>query len=99
MGRINLVVSVCTEQHQVPHIGLGEKILDQIERCRIEPLQIVEEQSKGMLRSCEYSKESPKDQPEAALRVLWRKIGKRRLFSYDELQFRDKVHHEQSVRA
>ncbi len=26
------------DQHHVPHIGLGEKILDQIERCRIEPL-------------------------------------------------------------
>src|SRR5262245_14905613 len=99
MGRINFVVSVCTEQHQVPHIRLGQKILEQVEGCRIEPLQIVEEESKGMLRSREYSNESPKDQLEAAMRVLWRKIGNRRLVSYDELQFRDKVYNEQSVRA
>ncbi len=43
MGRIDFVVSVRADQQQVPHIGSGEKILDQIERCWIEPLPIVEE--------------------------------------------------------
>src|SRR5215813_14319593 len=91
MGGVDFVVPVSTDHHQVLHIRLGQQILEQIERRRVEPLQIVEEQSKGILRSCEYSNESPKDQLEAALRVLGRKIGNRRLFSYDELQFRDKV--------
>src|SRR5262249_60548922 len=52
-----------------------------------------------MLRSCEYSDESPKHQLEAALRVLWRKIGNRRLVSDDEPQLRDELYHEQSVQS
>src|SRR5207245_6686415 len=99
MGRIDFVVAVRADQHQVPHVGLGEKILDQIERCRIEPLQIVEEQSKRMLRSREHSDESPKDELESALGVLERKVGDWRRFADDELQFRNKVHNEPSVRT
>ena len=99
MGRINFVVSVRADQHQVPHIGLGQKILDQIERCGIEPLQIVEEQRKRMLRPCEHSDESPKDELESALGVLERKVGDWRRFADDELQFRNKVHDELRVRA
>ena len=45
MGRINLVVPVCAEQHQVTHIRLGQKILEQIEGRHIKPLQIVEEEN------------------------------------------------------
>jgi len=70
MGRINFVVSVRADQHQVPHIGVGEKILDQIERCRIQPLQIVEEEGERMLRPREHSDKSPKEELESALGVL-----------------------------
>jgi hypothetical protein len=70
MGRINFVVSVRADQHQVPHIGLGQKILEQIESCRIQPLQIVEEEGKRMLRSRKHSDKSPKDELESALGIL-----------------------------
>ena len=44
MGRVNLVVTVRADQHQVMHVRLHQQILDEI-KCRgIEPLQIVEEQ-------------------------------------------------------
>ena len=99
MGRINFVVSVRADQHHVPHIGLGQKILEQIESCRIEPLQIVEEQSKRMLRPREHPDKSPKDELESALGVLERKVGDWRRFADDELQFRNKVHNEPSVRT
>ncbi len=58
MGGIDLVVPVGADQHQVPHVGLGQQILHQIERCRIEPLQVVEEQGERMLPR-EYTDESP----------------------------------------
>jgi hypothetical protein len=74
MAGINFVVPVGANQHQVSHIRLGQEILEQIERCRVKPLQVVEEESKRMLRSCEYAEESPEDQLEAALRVLRRKL-------------------------
>ena len=43
------------------HIRLGQKVLKQIEGRHIKPLQIVEEENQGMLRSREYSYESPND--------------------------------------
>src|SRR6202034_4789769 len=97
MGRINLVVPVGADQHQMLHVRLGQQILNQIERCRVEPLQIVEEQGQRMFL-CEYADKSTEHQLEAALRILWRKLGNRWLFSYDEPQFGNQVHHELSVR-
>src|SRR5260370_22995459 len=99
MRGLHFVVSIRDDQHQVPHIGLGEKILDRIERGRIEPLQIVEEQSQRMLRPREHSDESPKDELESALGALKRKVGDRWRFADDELQFRYKVHDELPVRT
>ena len=99
MGGIDFVVPVGADQQQMLHIRPGQQILEQIERCRVEPLQIVEEQGERMFRPCEYADKSPEHQLEAALRVLWRKFGDRRLLADDELQFRDEIHHEQSVRV
>src|ERR1700757_5475563 len=95
MTEIDLVVAISTNQHQVPHIRLSEEVLDHIERCRIKPLQVVEEESKRMLRACEYANEPPEDQLEAALPVLLGKNWDRRLFSSDGLQFRDEVHNQE----
>ena len=64
---------------QVPHIRLGQQILEQIERRRVEPLQVVEEQRQRMLRPGEDADEPPEHQLEAPLRVLWRKLRNRRL--------------------
>ena len=81
MGGIDFVVSVGADQHQVVHVRLGQQILEQVERCRVEPLQIVEEQGKRMFRPRKYADKSPEHELEAALRVLWRKIRNGRLFS------------------
>ena len=81
------------------HIRVGQQILQNIERCCIKPLQVVEEKSKWMLASCEYADKSPEDQLEAALRVLRRKNRDRCLFPDDELQFRDEVYNEKSIRT
>ena len=99
MGGIDFVVAIGADQQQMLHIWPGQQILEQIERRRVEPLQIVEEQGQRMLRPREYADKSPKHQLEAALRVLWRKLGNRGLFSYDELQFGNEIHHELSVRV
>src|SRR5262249_30426854 len=95
MGGSDFVVSVRSDQQQVSHIRLGQKILDKLERCRVEPLQIVEEQGQWMCRPREDTDESPEDQVEPALRVLWRKKRDRGLFSDDVLQFRDEVYNQQ----
>src|SRR5580692_7196995 len=79
------------------HVRPGQQILHQIERSRVEPLQIIEEQGQGMF-PCEYPDKTTEYQLEAALRVLWRKHRNRRLFSYDELQFGNQIHNELCVR-
>ena len=72
MGGRDLVVPIGADQQQVLHIRLGQQVLEQIERRRVEPLQIVEEQRERMLRPREHAEEAPEHQLEAALRVLWR---------------------------
>jgi len=66
-GGTDFVVPVGTDQHQVAHILLEHQILEQIERCRIEPLQIVEEEGERVFRPCEYGDESSEDQPESGV--------------------------------
>jgi hypothetical protein len=61
-------------------------------------LQIVEEQRERVFGSCEYANEPPEEQLETALGVLRWKLWDRRLLSYDEFQFRDKIDDELAVR-
>ena len=68
-------------------------MLDQIEGGCIQPLEIVEEQRQWMLGPCKYADKSPEHQLEATLCFLWRKNGKWRLLSDNQLQFRDQIHH------
>src|ERR1700741_899056 len=96
MVGINLVVPVGADQHQMPHVRPGQQILHQIERCRVEPLQIIEEHGQRMF-ACEYADKSTEHQLEAALRILSRKLRNRWLFSYDELQVWNQIHNELSV--
>src|SRR5262245_29179948 len=97
MGAINLVVSVGTNQHQLSHIALSQQVLQEIERCCIKPLQVIEEQSKGMFRPREDADKPAKHELETSLRILGRKLGDRWRFPYDVLQFRHQVDHEHCV--
>ena len=98
MRGAHLVVAIGADQHQVFHVGMRQQILDQIERGRVEPLQVVKEQGERMLPR-ERADEAPKYQLEAALRILRRKFGNRRLLPDDELQLGDEVHHELTIRT
>src|SRR5438105_1188837 len=99
MRGINFVASVRANQHQMLHIGLQQQAFKQIERGRIEPLQIVKEENQGVLLACEYTYESPENELEPALRILGWKFGYWWLFSKNELQFGHNVEHEQPVWA
>ena len=90
MRGIDLVVAIGADQHQVPQVRPGQQILEQIERRRVEPLQIVEEQRQRMFRPGEDADETPEHQLETALRLLRLELGDRRLLADDELQFGDR---------
>jgi hypothetical protein len=46
----------------------------------------------------ENADKSSEHQLKAALRILWRQLGNRRLFADDVLQFRDEINNELTVR-
>src|SRR5712672_221980 len=74
-------------------------MLNEVERCCIQPLQIIEEQRERVLRPGEYAEEAPEHQLEAVLRVLRRQLRDRRLFPDYELQLGNEVHDELSIWA
>ena len=56
----DFVVAVGADQQQVAQIGSAQQVFQQIERGRVEPLQIVEEERQRMLRPSEDAEELPK---------------------------------------
>src|SRR4030095_16797881 len=98
MGGSDFVGAIGADQDDVLQIRPGQQILQQIKRCRVEPLQVVEEKRQRVFPPGEDTDEPPKHQVEAPLRVLWRKLRDWWLVSDDELQLGDDVDHESSVR-
>jgi len=45
----DLVVSIGPDQQQMPHLRVGDQVLEEVQRRWIQPLQIVEEQHERML--------------------------------------------------
>ena len=99
MRGIDLVVPIGADQHQVLQVRSRQQVLQQIERRRIEPLKIVEEQHQRMFGAGEYADEPLQHVLKAALRVLRRKLRNRPLFADDELEFGDQVDDQLSIRA
>ena len=73
-------------------------MLKEVERCCIQPLQIVEEQRERVLRPGEHAEKPPERQLEAVLRILRRQVRNRWLFPDDELHLRDEVDDQLPVR-
>src|ERR1700692_1797344 len=58
----DLVVPVGADQQQMPHFRVRNQMLKEVERCCIQPLQIIEEQRERVLRAGERAEEPPKKQ-------------------------------------
>ena len=50
MAGVDLVVPIGADEQQVSQVCLGQKILDEVERRRVQPLKIVEEERQRMFR-------------------------------------------------
>src|SRR4051812_45042019 len=99
MGGRDLVGAIGPDQHEMLQIRPRQQILQHIERRRVEPLQVVEEERQRMVRSREHADEPTEYQLETSSRVLGSEIRNRRLVSDDELEVRDEVDHEPPIRA
>src|ERR1700730_2692624 len=91
--------AIGADQQQVPHFRVRDEMLEEVERCCIQPLQIIEEQRERVLLAREHPEEAPEHHLEAVLRVLWRQVRDRWLFPNHELQFGNEVDDELTVRA
>ena len=47
---VDFVIAIGTDQHEVLQIGPGQQVFEQIERRRVEPLQVVEKKRQWMFR-------------------------------------------------
>src|SRR5262249_49305935 len=69
----DFVVAVGADEEKIAEFGSAQQGFQQVERRRIEPLQVIEEERQRMFRPREDADELPKDQLDARLRVLWGK--------------------------
>ena len=92
--RTDFVVSVGPDQHQVPYVRIGNQVLQEFKSCRVQPLQIVEEQRERVLWPGERTEEPPEHQLEAVPCVLRRQVWNQRLFPDYELHLGDEIDDE-----
>ncbi len=97
--RAHLFVAVGAYQQQMTHIARRQQVNQEIEGCRIEPLQVVEKQRQRMLRPGKNADEAPHDKVETPLRILRRQFHHGRLLAKDELQFRHQIQQQRRVRV
>src|ERR1700730_7995869 len=95
----DLIVPVGPNQQQVPHLRVRHQMFKEVERCCIQPLQIVEEQGQRVVLAREHPEETPEHHLESVLRVLRRQVRDRWLFSDHELQLGNEVDDELSIWA
>src|SRR5262249_666439 len=95
----NFVVAVGADEEKIAKIGPAQQVFQEVERRRVEPLQVIKEERQRMFRPSEDADKLSEHQLEAPLRVLWRKLRNRRRFSDDELHFRNEIHNQSGVRS
>jgi hypothetical protein len=95
----DLVISIGSDQQQVPHLRVRDQVLEEIERRSIKPLQIIEEQRERVLLPSEYAEKPPEYHLEAVLRVLRRQVRNGWLYSDHKLQRGNEVDDKLTVGA
>ena len=97
MGRAHLVVPVCADQQQVPDLRVSDQVLYQLEGGCIQPLQVVEEERKRVLRLGENAEESTEHSLEPRLSFESGEFRHGHLLADDELELRDEVYDELTI--
>src|SRR6516164_11298983 len=95
----DFVIAVSADEEKIAEIGPGQQVFLQVQRRRVEPLQVIEEERQRMFRPSEHPDELPKHQLETPLCVLWWKLRYRRLLSDNVLHFGNKSRNQSCVRS
>src|SRR5688572_28754391 len=99
MDRADLVVAVGAYYEEVRALGRGEDQLEQAQRGRVGPLQIVEEERERMRRRREHLEERLERELEAMLRLGRAELGHRSRRADHQLELGNKIHDHARVRS
>src|ERR1700733_2504537 len=80
-------------------VGISHKLFEQPERCRVQPLEIVEKQHQRVFSSSERAEESFQDRLESVLSFLRSEFRYRQLLADHQFQFGDQVDHQLATRT
>jgi hypothetical protein len=69
MGGANLVVSVGADEEEVPDIRVSAEMLEEFERCRVQPSQVIKKERERVLFACEDAEEGSEHRLEPVLRI------------------------------
>ncbi len=95
--RTDLVVPIGADDQEMPDLPVRDDVLEELERRRVEPLQVVEEDRERMLPGGERAEQPAEHQLESILRFLRRKLRDRRLLADDELDLRNHARDQLAV--
>src|SRR6516162_232157 len=95
----DFVIAVGAYEEKIAESGSVQQVFHKLQRRRVEPLQVIEEERQGMFRPSEDTDEPSKHQLETPLRVLWRKLRNGRRLSDDSLHVRNEIHNQSRVRS
>jgi hypothetical protein len=88
---VDLVVAVSADHAQVACIHIGEQAVEQVERRRVGPLQVVEEDDERCVLARKDGQDAPDQERQAVLRLARADRGRLWLRSYQELEVRAEV--------
>ncbi|HEU4577364.1 MAG TPA: hypothetical protein VFS67_03845 [Polyangiaceae bacterium] len=86
MGGADLAVAIGADQQQVVAGGVAHPLFEQLQRCCVHPLQVVEEEDQRMLGPGEDAQEPCQQQMEAVPRLHWTDLRNRRLRTEQALE-------------
>ena len=69
MALVDLVVAVRADHEEMLDLRLGQELLEELERGRIRPLQVIEEDDERVLLGGDGAAELPEREVEAGLRL------------------------------
>ena len=97
--RAHLVVAIGADEQEMLDVGVGHDVFEQLERRRVQPLEVVEEERERMFLAREHAEEGSEHEVEAALRFGRRKLRHRHLLAQHQLELRDQIDDELTVRT
>ena len=96
--RTDFVVAVGADHQEGPAHGRRHDARQELQGCRVEPLEIIEEEHQRMVAPSEHGEEAAQDGEKAILGLAERQIRHRRLRADEDLEFGNEVHDETTVR-